>query len=136
MILASTMDDVEIFSQLVQYNPGKNFKGIKLIKDGVVEAMAGYDHWTPNSVNMHMYVRDPKSITRAFVREVFRFPFEIGGRGLVIGVTPSDNAAALDLNKHVGFRETYRVKDGWDVGVDMVVQEMRKEECRWLRRAH
>jgi hypothetical protein len=32
----------------------------------------------------------------------------------------------------MGFRETFRLKNGWDIGVDMVLKEMHRDECRWL----
>lgn len=134
MIIQMPLLMIEEFCRNVQYSPSRNFRGIALLRDGVLVAATGYDHWTPNSVQMHVWVPHPKKLGPAFVRESFRYPFEIGGRGLVVGITPSDNAAALRFNKHIGFREVYRVKDAWSEGVDMVVQEMRKDECRWLRK--
>lgn len=133
-ILPSNEHDNEAFCSLVKYLPTRNFRGIKLVRNGIVVAMAGYDHWTPNSVEMHSLIMDKKSMCRAFLRECFAFPFE--KRGLVVGVTPSDNAAALELNRKLGFKQVYTIKDGWDVGVDMILQEMRKEDCKWLSSTH
>lgn len=131
-IVASDSRDIEAFCTIVKYLPSRNFKGIKLVKDGHTVAMAGYDHWTPNSVEMHSLIMDKRYINRTFLREIFRFPFEIGGKGLVVGVTPSDNTSALELNRRLGFTPTYTIKDGWDRGIDMIIQEMRREDCKWL----
>ena len=67
-----------------------------------------------------------------FAEEVFNYIFNTAGRGVVIGVTPADNAPALKFNKHIGLVELYRIKDGYAQGVDYVVQELRKENCRYI----
>lgn len=132
MILQATTQDIVTFAGLVRYSPSANFKGIKLIRNGLIRAMVGYDHWTPNSVQMHICIVDKKAITKDFIKEGFKYPFITGGRGVVIGCTPADNEEALEFNRRLGFRETYRVKDGWEEGVDVVIQEMRREECKWV----
>lgn len=62
----------------------------------------------------------------------FRLVFVYNNRNLVTGLTPADNEKALRFNKHIGFREVYRVPEGYKPGVDYVLQEMTKAECRWL----
>jgi hypothetical protein len=122
------------FLQAISYSPTGHFRGIVQLNDYMeIVAAVGYDSWTPNSVQMHIWIPRPAEMTRLFIQEGFRYPFD-SGKGLVIGLTPGNNAAALNFNKRVGFREVYRMKDAWEVGVDVVVQEMRKDECRWLRR--
>lgn len=129
----ATPHDLFHMCERLTYTPAAGIKGIKLVRKGLTHAIAAYDHWTPNSVQMHIWtLGDP--ITRYFIKEGFRYPFEMCGRGLVIGVTPGDNAKALEFNRRLGFRETYRVTDGWSLGTDVVIQEMRRQECRWLRR--
>lgn len=123
------------FCHMISYTPSVKFKAVmQLDETGNIIAATGYDHWTPNSVSMHVWIPDPKRMVPKFVKESFRYPFEIGNRGLVIGVTPGDNTRALEFNKKIGFRETHRVKDGWALGTDMVIQEMRRDECRWISR--
>jgi L-amino acid N-acyltransferase YncA len=130
----ATAEDLTILCQLLGYKPHSDMKGIKLVIDGEIGAMTGYDGWTENSVVMHIWIKPGSMVDREFVREAFRYPFEIGNRGLVLGVIPGYNAASLTLARAIGFRETYRVKDGYAAGTDLVIQEMRREECRWLTR--
>ncbi len=133
MIAQCTPAEAAYFASLIGYTPSIGFKAIKHTKDDKVLAVVGYDYWTPNSVQMHIWIQSPKAFSsRQFIREAFRYPFEICGRGLVIGVTPGDNAKALEFNRRIGFREVYRIKDGWSLGTDVVIQEMRRAECRWL----
>ena len=121
------------------------FKAIECQEDGLqiceycgrihgrIMGMIGYDGWTLNAVQMHICLEDPNCFFR-LVRPAFSYPFEEVRLGMVLGITPSDNRHSLEFNKRMGFRETYRIKDGWSPGVDMVVQEMLKDECRWLKR--
>jgi hypothetical protein len=135
MIEATNADDLAEFMSATSYVPTQNFKGIKLTTvDGELRAMVGYDFWTHNAVQMHIWIKHPEAyLDREFIQEAFSYPFN-NGRNLVIGVTPGDNKRALEFNRKIGFVETYRVKDGWSLGTDMVIQEMRLDQCRWLPR--
>jgi RimJ/RimL family protein N-acetyltransferase len=55
--------------------------------------------------------------------------------GVLLGVIRASNERSLRLSRKVGFRETHRVADGWQAGEDLIVFEMRREECRWIERA-
>lgn len=135
MIVASDEDDLLKFMEATAYVPTRNFRGIKLVsEDSELQAMVGYDFWTHNAVQMHIWIKHPEAyLNREFIQEAFSYPFN-NGRNLVIGVTPGDNTRALEFNRKIGFIETHRVKDGWSLGTDMVIQEMRLDQCRWLSR--
>lgn len=115
-------------------NLSLGFRAIEAVDEaGRIHGMVGYDDWTPNSVQMHVAIENPAA-TRSLLRHAFQYPFKEAGRGLVVGVTPGHLARALKFNKSIGFREVYRIKDGWTPGTDIVIQEMRRDECRWLGR--
>ena len=137
MELGPTTDaDHQLYEQHTGYRTTSDFKGIKAVDDktGETIAVVGYDYWTPNAVQMHIWIKDMKALNgRVLMREAFAYPFEQAGRGVVIGTTPADNEACLAFTKWIGFVELYRIKDGWSVGVDMVIQELRKENCYWLK---
>jgi hypothetical protein len=137
-VIVDKMNKAEMrkFLNAISYSPTLGFRAIGQFDDDFsIIAATGYDGWTPNSVQIHVWIPQPKKLVRKFIQEAFRYPFEITGRGLVVGLTPSNNAAALHFNRKIGFKEVYRMKDAWDVGVDVVAQELRKENCRWLRRS-
>jgi len=96
-----------------------------------IAGMVGYDLWTDNGVVMHIAIDSPAAL-RSLIVPAFEYPFIQGKKGLAMATVRSDNQKSLELCRHVGFRETHRVKDGFEVGVDMVFFEMRKEECRWI----
>lgn len=109
------------------YSPA--MRGVK--NDG---AMVIYDSWTPNAVQAHIYSTGPRYLlNREFLREVFTYPFIQCNKGIVFTITPANAEESLKVSAALGFREVYRQVDGWDAGVDMVVKEMRRNECRYLR---
>lgn len=136
MIRYAAMTDVDkaLFCSLLNYFRTVRFTGIKKLSDGELVAMVGYDDWTSNSVQMHVWLKNARALDRTFIRECFRYPFETVGVGIVIGVTPCNNVAALELNRRLGYRRLLTVKDGFALGTDLAIQEMRREECRWLTR--
>jgi hypothetical protein len=101
---------------------------------GRIRGAVAYDCWTENAVQAHMAVDTPVA-WRALLRPAFSYPFEEAGKGLLLGIIPAGNARSVALTQRLGFREAYRVRDGWAVGEDLVVFEMRRHECKWLKEA-
>src|SRR6185295_5280096 len=93
---------------------------------GRIRGMVAYDWWTDNSVQVHMAVDTPIA-WRDLIRWGFWYPFEQRGRDIIIGVVAASNEKSLRMSKHLGFVETYRIRDGHRRGVDLVLLEMRKE---------
>jgi len=105
---------------------------IALGDTGEIMAAAVFDNFTNSSCMTHLAIDNPIVIRSGFLTEVANYLFHTRGRIVIFGTTPSDNKRALKFNKHMGWTEIYRVKDAYDVGVDYVVQEIRKEDCKWL----
>lgn len=131
-IRQSTAAELQWFCTGLHYAPQMDLKGLTGIDaSGNVVALIGFDGWTKGSVCLHSWISQG-ALTRAFMREVVRYPFSTGRR-VLIGKTPANNAKALKFNKHYGFKEVYRIRDGFADGVDMVIQELRHDECRWYK---
>lgn len=110
-------------------------KGILAIDDKSGECVAGciLNNWTYSSVCVHQWIDNPLVLRHGFFEEICRYVFEVAGREVLIGLVPADNEKALKLNKHIGFKETHRVKDGFRRGVDTVIMEARYEDLyRWM----
>jgi hypothetical protein len=97
--------------------------------------MVGYDCWTPNSAQISVAL-DAPIVARAILRPAFEYPFIQQGRSVLWAVVSSKNVEALKLNKHLGFRPTYSIVDGHSAGIDLVLMEMRRDECRWIGSSH
>ena len=100
-------------------------------RSGRIVGMIGYDGLTQNSAQVHIALDAPMA-WRALSRPAFKYPFEELDRGVLIAMVSSQNWRSLCLTRHVGFFEKHRIRDGIARGVDMVLFEMRREECRWL----
>lgn len=111
-------------------------KAIAAVDDaGRVRGMVAYDDFTRNSCVVHQAVESPIA-WRTLIPTCFVYPFEELHLGVVIGTVPANNARALRMTQRLGFRETYRVREAWAPGVDMVVHELRRADCvrmGWLK---
>lgn len=132
MIRAATQKEVERIAQLMSYCPTRNVKSVASVSDGI-DACVLFDFWTMNAVQVHVYAPSMKALfDKAFLREIFTFPFVTADRAILYSVTPADQKGSLAVSAWLGFREKYRQKDGWAPGIDMVLKELRREDCRFL----
>lgn len=115
------------------YCPAWDFRAIEAIDEhGRILGMVGFDRWLGNAVEMHVAL-DSIAAARALRTPAFDYAFRQGGKGIAIGVVPGHNKKALLLAERLGFRETHRIRDGWAEGDDVVLLELRREDCRFLR---
>lgn len=129
MICAATPSEIAWVCARLPIPYSASMRGVK--NEG---AMVVYDSWTPNAVQAHIYSSGPAHLlNRKFLTEVFTYPFIQCDKGIVFTITPANASESLAVSRALGFREMYRQKDGWAVGIDMIVKEMRRDECRYLR---
>lgn len=137
MIRAAMQSEIAEVCEKISFLYNTHSNGI-VIEDenGGVGAMAIYDRWTHTAVEMHAYSTGPKYVFNPkFIHAMFEYPFIQQHKMLAFAVTPCDNTASITLARFLGFREVYRIRDGWDLGTDMVIQELRRENCRFLELA-
>lgn len=133
MIRAATEKELDACAEIMGYSPSKRAKGIVILEAESIGACVLFDHWTIASVQVHVYGPSLKALfSPAFLREIFAFPFVTGGRSVLVAVTPAHQHGSLAVSSWLGFREVTRIKDGWDIGIDMVVKQLRREDCRFL----
>jgi hypothetical protein len=134
-VRAATPGERQWFSEHVGIPLTDMARGIAAVRDdGAIRAMCVFDMWTRNAAYGHLAVIEPIAV-RQLMRWAFRWFFLETGKGVLLGSVRASNAKALRLNKHLGFREAHRVKDGTKEGEDMILMEMRREECKWLKEA-
>jgi RimJ/RimL family protein N-acetyltransferase len=133
LVTKATADDFAWLETRASCVVSSTFKAIKAVDEqGRIHGMVGYDAWTPNSVIMSIALENPAAF-RALLRPMFDYPFNQAGRGIALAYIVATNSRSVKLTEHVGFTLATRLRDGWEPGVDMLVYEMRKENCRWLR---
>jgi hypothetical protein len=122
-------------SKRTEIVPSLDFKAIVAHSDGRIHGMAGFDGWTENSVVVSIALDNPAAL-RGLILEIFRYVFVQANRGVMLAMVRSSNVRSARLCSHVGLREVYRVRDGIRVGEDIVIFEMRREDCRWIAAEH
>ena len=106
---------------------------IAIEKDsGELLAAGVADTFSYTGCQVHMLIKNPLILRHKWLEAVFGYIFETCNRHVIVGLVPGDNKKAIKLNKHVGYKEVYRIKGGFNVGVDYVIMEMRREDCRWI----
>lgn len=109
----------------------KDTTGIAALRGSKIVGALAFDSWSAGSCLGHAAIEDPR-VTRRLLRALADYVFGQAGRKVMLGLTPADNERALRLNRGIGLREVYRIRDGYKPGVDYVLQEMRAEDCRWF----
>jgi RimJ/RimL family protein N-acetyltransferase len=131
-VFPAAREELHWLVERTQFSPTAGCRAIKATdEDGRIRGMVAFDGWTLNSVQAHMAVDSPIA-WRALLRPAFAYPFEEAGRGVLLAIIPAGNTKSVRLAQHFGFQESHRVRDGWSVGEDLLVLEMRREACRWL----
>jgi RimJ/RimL family protein N-acetyltransferase len=110
-------------------------RGIECVdeRDGKIVGQVAYDNPTPNACTGHIALAFP-AVWRRLLYPTFEYPFLEADKGVLVIAVASDNARSLRLVRRCGFRVLCVVRDYVRVGIDMVQFEMRREECRFLRR--
>ena len=90
------------------------------------------DNFTNNSVQAHFFIAKTMVLKHGFLEACFDIMFNACGKKLIYGQVPSDNEKALKLNAHMGFTEKCRLTDAYADGVDYVILELKKENCKYL----
>jgi hypothetical protein len=122
----------------IGYVPSPHLKCIGSVDstESVLRGVVGYDGYNGASVMMHM-AGEPGWIDKAILHAAFDYPFNEMGCNQVLGLVPSGNAAALAINKRLGFEVVAELPMAHPDGA-LVLMRMTRENCKWLapRRTH
>lgn len=91
------------------------------------------DNWTKTAVMGHIAIQHPMAM-RKLPFEAMDYVFNRCGKRMFIGVIPSDNVKSMKFHKHLGFSEIFRIPDGYAEGVDYVMVQMLREDCKYINR--
>ena len=103
-------------------------------KRGTIDWVVGYTAWIGKTVQMHVacvggYKYTPKSLLYA----AFDYPFNKCRVDIVFGVVNSLNDNVLKFDLKLGFKEKMRWEKMHDDGGDLILLEMHKKNCKWIR---
>lgn len=94
-----------------------------------IMGLTTFDHWTDSSVFGHIKVTNPMCLkTGGLVDETMRYVFEVTERENFLGLVPANEHKAVAFEKKIGFKELYRIPNGFQIGVDMIIMRMLRDE--------
>lgn len=135
-IEASTLEDINWIRKELKIARIDDIRGISATSNsGELYGVCAMDSWTEGSVQVHIAIKNPICLRNYdFIKESFNYIFNVGGRLTALGFVSSENKKALIFDKKIGFQEIARIKDGVKSGVDTVILELRRENCKWIDR--
>lgn len=113
-----------------------DFRAIGVVKNDCLAAVVAYNGFTGRSCFMHSAIDDPSVIGRTFVQAIFDYPFNSCGCTHILAQVEGSNARALDIDIRCGFKEIHRLERAALDGSDLVLLQLTRDECRWLKGNH
>ena len=102
-------------------------------EDNLIEWVIGYTAFIGKTCQMHMVNLKGGYTPKQLLRAAFEYPFNQLGIEKAFGIVNSLNTKAMEYDKKLGFKEAVRFAGMHEDGGDLVVFEMNKADCRWIR---
>jgi hypothetical protein len=102
-------------------------------RDGIIRAVAVYDTFSTTGCLVHLVSDGSKKwMTREFLTAGFAYPFITCNFPGITTLVSENNAEALRLNTHLGWRQLGRLEEDGHDGEANIVMRMLRRECRWI----
>jgi hypothetical protein len=102
-------------------------------EENKIEWVIGYTAFIGKTCQMHMVNLKGGYTPKGLLFGAFDFPFNYLGVEKAIGILNSLNTKAVEYDKKLGFTEVVRLEGMHDDGGDLIVMEMNKADCRWIK---
>jgi hypothetical protein len=102
-------------------------------KNNEIEWVIGYNAFIGKTCQMHVVNLKDSYCPKGVLFGAFDYPFNFLGLEKVFGIVNSLNTRAMEYDKKVGFKEVVRFPGMHCDGGDLVVFEMNKADCRWIK---
>lgn len=90
-----------------------------------------YDNYTGTSIQSHLIVSNKMCLRHGVVETIAGIAFDVLGCYAIYALVPSNNEAAIKMNEHIGFEEKCRMANAYKMGVDSVLLELIKDNCKY-----
>jgi RimJ/RimL family protein N-acetyltransferase len=109
-------------------------RGIVAYTDsGFIMGMVLFDNWTHTAVFGHIVVSNPMCLKHGgLITEAMDFVFNTLGLQYLMGSVPASKEKAISFEKRIGFKEVYRLKDGFQKGTDLIFMQMTRDQAVFL----
>jgi hypothetical protein len=102
-------------------------------EENKIEWVVGYTAFIGKTCQMHVVNLTEAYTPKQVLFGAFDFPFNHLGVEKTIAIVNSLNTRAMNYDKKLGFTEVVRLEGMHDDGGDLVVLEMNKADCRWIK---
>lgn len=102
-------------------------------EDNKIEWVIGYTAFIGKTCQMHMVNLKGGYTPKKLLFSAFDYSFNYRGLEKVFGLVDSNNIRAMQYDQKLGFKEAIRFPEMHDSGGDLVVFEMNKADCRWIK---
>jgi hypothetical protein len=102
-------------------------------EDNKIEWVIGYTAFIGKTCQMHMVNLKGGYTPKKLLFSAFDYPFNYRNLEKVFGLVDSNNIRAMEYDQKLGFKEAIRFAEMHDSGGDLVVFEMNKADCRWIK---
>jgi hypothetical protein len=102
-------------------------------EENKIEWVVGFTAFIGKTCQMHMVNLKGGYTPKGLLFGAFDFPFNYLGVEKAIGILNSLNTKAVEYDKKLGFTEVVRLEGMHDDGGDLIVMEMNKADCRWIK---
>ena len=99
----------------------------------VIEWCIGFTAFIGKTCQIHVVNFNKKYTPRKLLWATFDYPFRQLGLESLIGIVNSNNEQAMKYDQNLGFKEVHRFVGLHDDGGDIVVFELKKDECRFIK---
>ena len=98
-----------------------------------IEWVIGYTAFIGKTCQMHMVNLKGGYTPKQLLRAAFDYPFNQCGIEKTFGIVNSQNTKAMEYDQKLGFNEIMRFPKMHCDGGDLVIFEMNKADCRWIK---
>ena len=124
----------DILLREVGVQPCGDLQAIFWVNDqNQIEWVIGYTAFIGKTCQMHMVNLKGGYTPKQLLKSAFDYPFNQLGIEKAFGIVNSLNEKAMEYDQKLGFKEAVRFAGMHEDGGDLVVFEMNKSDCRWIR---
>ena len=106
--------------------------GIVAYRGVELGAAAVFDSFTVDACSVHLAIDDPLILRHGLFEQIAYHAYVVCGRTRMFGLVPDNNAKALKLDKHIGFKEVARIPHAVSEDVGYIIMELHRKDCRFL----
>lgn len=110
-----------------------DFRAIGLVKNDCLVAVAGYNCFAGRTCHTHIAILPGTLVSKDFLIAGFQYPFEQCNLLRLYAWMDEADAAPLNIDLKLGFEIVRRIPNGAISGADLLLIELRKENCRFLK---